>query len=468
MKYGFFLMIFIQMFSLLIRADQSSKVLPLTESSELPTKDFSSVRSRTTTLIDEDSLAQLVGEDDCGAILNAVAGHDFTKLPPRILAVTAACEPPGKDPEKMFTYAEKLSPHNDSILLLHARYRRKKLSINETPLWEELLHYSQNPKIKTLAAEYLKGREDVKTNPLRLRPASLYVTVAAGGIYESNPRALAASDPNFNKSASSGVTGTAATRVSLDSSVGSVNFDYVASATNYFNTSDVNLLTQDFDVPVVFQSTKELSFAFRPFASYFLLAGQQFYDRIGAAFMHSYEGTQFAQTFQFQIYQDAYFIASFSALGGTHYRAEYKIHLPEDKLFNMQWVAFLDHVNASQDRANNQLIYYSHTDTGISASFSHAFSYVVIGLVPQFYVRDDDQDSQYTNAGGNSSSLRRQDYQYVTRAYVSFPLSDMFGLNAYYEYNSIVSNTGTATYIDRNSSDQLVGLQLRSTFNDLY
>ena len=99
-------------------------------------------------------LSKYFRENNCTEILKYFKDKDLLKLSPIELSIDAYCEPPGKDPDKMFKYAEEKSPDDDTILLLHGRYRWKKYMLSADEIWGKLAARTHDEKMKEMAQQY--------------------------------------------------------------------------------------------------------------------------------------------------------------------------------------------------------------------------------------------------------------------------------------------------------------------------
>lgn len=408
-------------------------------------------------------LSHYFRDNNCEGVIKYSKGRDFLKLKPLELAIIASCEPPGKDPEKIFSYVESKDPSNDAILLLHGRYRWKKYKLNSNEIWERLIKQTKNQELLELAEQYLDGN-GLDAEVSLAAKVSRSLSLQIGGIYETNPEQLPNSDPNSSKNSSAGANWNLLSSKRVDYSFGYIDWSGSFSGTQYNSASNANLMMVDISPTFALESTLEQYFLFRPLANGFTLDGHIFNASAGFAVgeLWQYPSTEFK--FLFSLFGDRYYQAGLENQGGTHYLLEQKSTFKWNSsliYLNLFWLK----TNASQDEMTvGQLIPYSNTTAGASLSYQWAYKEVILGGSSTISFRQDDTNTQYFDMGGVTYSKKRKDVNSYFELWGSLRVtSDLTGV-LFFSTSQTASNFSDQDIFDRNLSNSVSGLSLKYSY----
>ena len=408
-------------------------------------------------------LTRYFRENNCEGVIKYSKDHDFLKIKPLELAIIASCEPPGKDPEKIFSYAETKDPSDDAILLLHGRYRWKKYKLNSNEIWEKLINQSKNQEILELAKQYLDGNgldAEVSLSAKVSRSSSIQV----GEIFETNPDQLPKSDPNSLKDSSFGVNWNLISSKRIDYSFGYINWSGSFSGTQYNSASSANLLLADISPTFALESSLEQYFLFRPSINGFTIDGHIFNTSAGVAVgeLWQYPTTEFKLLFS--LFGDRYYQPGLENQSGTHYLLEQKSTYKWNNsqiYMNFFWLK----TNTSQDTSTpGQVIPYSNATGGLSLGYQWTYKDLILGSSSNISFRQDDSDTQYLDAAASPNAKKRKDRNSYFEVWGSLRFTnDLSGL-LFFSTNQTMSNFSEQDYIDRNSNDSVSGLSLKYSY----
>jgi hypothetical protein len=407
----------------------------------------------------ERRLAEYLKADDCNSVVASVNARDYEILKPEILAVLAYCEPPGKDPEKMFLFAETKAAGSDVVLLLHARYRWKKQRADAEDLFLKLRDQTKDPQLKKLAQEYLFGEEPNVPRDSRL--FGYIVSGNIGGIQEGNPQGLSLSDSGFGKASST--AGVAQLAVTLRKPIETYLFglNFVANDITYWRTHDVDLSTNDLDFTAVHKISESSTIGLRPFGSFYLLQGARYYSLYGMALTGSHLTDWIDQWLQLSYYNDKFCPDEAKDQGGSHLRADWQSALKIMPILQPTLFAYVDRGVAGVDVSGGRFIPYSNVTYAFGGSFNRLVHRYSVGLSGRVVYREDSQSTRITDPNGLSVSKRRQDLQFVVQPNLTVPLVKGVELFLYFESNSVSSTLKESDGLDRNISDNTLGALVR-------
>ncbi len=420
----------------------------------------------------DDKIARYFKTSDCQEILAKTSSHEYETVAAGKLARIAACEPPGKDPDKMFTFAAKSAPNDDVILLLHARYLLKRQSPKSGEAFLQLFQATHDRYLQELVLPFLPIRLEA---PRKHGDVDYIVTAQAGGLEEANPRGVSISDPSFGSDVST--AGEALLAGSLHRRFGGaqVGANYVIEDTTYWKTHDADFLTQDIDLPVDWK-TQERSetlashlYGLRPFGSFYMLNGARAYAVGGLGVTHSTSDSSSDQWMQVGGYQENFWPnATFS----SHARADWQASFKNFPFLNPALSAYVDYARGGSQKVflpgstTSSYLPFSHTEYGLAASLSKVVHRYAVGLSFRAAFRQDSDQSVLIDAFGNSTAKARADFQLVIRPNLTIPLVKGIDLYMFFESNSIGSNMSASDGLDRNISDNLIAALLRASFSN--
>jgi hypothetical protein len=407
----------------------------------------------------EQRVAGFLKADDCPSIIATVPPGTYETVKPEVLSVLAYCEPPGKDPEKMFLFAEKKAPENDIVLLLHARYRWKKQRPDAEELFIKLSKQAKDPRLKALAREYVLGEQS--EGPSEPRVFSYVLSGQVGGIQEGNPQGLAISDPSFGINSSTAGTAQLAVSLRRQFSTYLMGINYILNDTTYWRTHDADLLTNDFDFTFVRRFGDYSTIGVRPFSSLYLLQGTRYYSLYGVGLTGSLSTEAADYWGQASAYNDSFYVDEARDQGGSHLRMDWQITLKRYPLLQPMFFAYVDRAIAGVDLSSGRFIPYSHVAYAFGGAFNRLVHRYSVGLAGRMVYREDSQSTRLNDSNGLSVSKRRQDVQFVVQPNMTVPLSKGIDLFFYFESSSIASTLKPSDGLDRNISDNILGALIR-------
>ncbi len=408
-------------------------------------------------------LATYFKENNCTEILNFSKDRSLTSLKPLELAVVASCDPPGKDPEKMFAYAEKRAPDDDAILLLHGRYRWKKFKISATEVWEKLARQTKSIELRQLAEQYLDGNGDKAEEALAVfdKRANFF---ELGFIRESNPEQLAISDPTLAMNWSDGMVWKLISTRKTDYDFGFMDWTTTLSGTQYNTASDANSLSLEISPVLALQSTLEQFFLLRPIANVSGNDGRLFYAAAGISIGELWQYLSSEYKLLFSIYGDRYYQLGLEGQSGTHYLIEQKS--------NFKWNSSLISLNLFWDKTNSgednsvplQSIPFTNNSGGFVLSYQWTVKRLTLGINATYSVRQDELDTQFVNARGFVAQKKRRETSTNTEPWISWKFNNDLTAVIFHSSNRVDSNFTLADAYDRNIDDSVTGLVLKTSF----
>ncbi len=408
-------------------------------------------------------LSRYFRDNNCENVIKYSKGRDFLKLKPIELAIIASCEPPEKDPEKIFSYAESKDPSDDAILLLHGRYRWKKYKLNSNEIWGKIIKQTKNQEILELAEQYLDGNGLDAEVSLSAK-VSRTISIQVGAVYETNPEQLPKSDPNSSKNSSFGENWNLLSSRRVDYSFGYIDWAGSFSGTQYNSSSSANLLMADISPTFALESTSEQYFLFRPLINAFTLDGHLFNASAGFAIgeLWQYPSSEFK--FLFSLFGDRYYQAGLENQAGTHYLLEQKSTFKLSNFLiylNLFWLK----TNAAQDSTiPGQVIPYSNATGGFSLGYQWTYREFILGGSSTISFRQDDSNSQYLDSSGTAYSKKRKDVNSYYEIWGSLRFtSDLTGV-LFLSASQTASNFSEQDIFDRNLSNSVSGLSLKYSY----
>ena len=107
----------------------------------------------------------------------------------------------------------------------------------------------------------------------------------------------------------------------------------------------------------------------------------------------------------------------------------------------------------------------SHNDVSVDLNLERDFGKFSLGVAPRVMYRLDTEDSRFYPNQAKSGVLQnklRHDWDITLQGNVSVPLFPSLELYGWYEWRRVVSSIQSGDYLDRNYSDQIVGLGLKA------
>jgi len=411
----------------------------------------------------ERKLAALLNANDCETIVNSVSRHDYENVKPEVLALVAYCEPAGKDPIKMFAFAEQRAsdsdPDKDIIFLLHARYLWKHKNPAAEELFQKIYDRTKDPRLKELVAQYLVD----KTPPRRrgVDDFTFIVSGQLGGIQEANPQGIPLSDHNFGSNNSSAAVAQIIGNVRKPLSSYAIGADFITTDTTFWATHSADFSTDDLDVYFEKRLESGRTLALRPFTSLYLFQGGHYYSLLGIGLMTSQRSADFESWMQLSTYNDTYQGGQVSAESGGHLRFDWQGALKKVPLLAPTILAYVDYARCGVALANSEYIPYTHAEYGLAVSFTKVVRRYSVGLTMRGVYREDAEQTRVVDPNGNYVSKLRRDVQVVLQPHITIPLMDGVDLFMYFESNSTSSTLGASDGLDRNISDNLIGAVIR-------
>ena len=410
-----------------------------------------------------ESLGRYFSENNCVSILKYFKDKDFRSVKPLELALAASCEPPGKDPEKMFAFAEKRDPKDDVILLLHGRYRWKKYKVSAAEVWQKLIDQTQNETLVDLAKQYLLGNDrEAEAKLTGKDPHASFLQV--GFIRESNPSQFPKSDSLAGANASDGAIWNISSAPRNDYDFGFVDWNTTFSGTQYSTAPEANFALIDFSPQLSLQSSLEQFFIIKPGVSAFSLDGRLFYGRLGLSLGEIWNYPNLELSLLATLAGDRYYVLGAQDQSGTHYIIESRISTKWKSSifsFGLLW----DKNNAGEDSSAAGLVipYTNNTASGffsyqwIHKDFSAGFNSTISG-------RQDEVETQYTDALSVAQTKKRRDITFNLGPWVSWKWTPRLTSILFYSANKVTSNFNEADLLDRNIDNSVVGIILKSNF----
>jgi hypothetical protein len=407
--------------------------------------------------------------DDCAQIFKLVPEANYRTVGGRVLALTASCNPPGKDPEKMFSRAHELSPEDSSILLLQARYRSKKQMVTADNLWNELLAQSQDPKVRAMADLYLKGDSEAADAILLERKGTFGGFVQIGSIYEGNPNLTSVSEKDGTTIRPSfGTTSAGLLKYDKPFSSYSLGVDYFFAQTAYSRSHESDLISQELGFPITINATREASLIVRPYVTDTLLGSKGYLSDIGASMTRADPLGALNQTVCATFYYEHYFDVDDQPQQGPHLKIEYGLHPHGNAMFDVDLLFYIDHGSEGQDETFvSQTIPYSNfTYSGFLSIASKGRTSFGLNTTASYRV-DDSQSSFVDITSLIQKSKKREDVTVQIQPFISMAITNRqdWAVITAYQYSTVSSNIGSSDYLDRNSINQAFSLSLRHVFD---
>lgn len=402
-------------------------------------------------------LAKDLAQNDCRASLSRFNAKNLTKLKPIELAIFANCEPPGKDPEKIFKFAEEQDKDDEAIPLLHARYRTRKFMLNADEIWKRLADEAKNPTVKAIASDYIENQTD-SLQAIERDESPGFVQF---GVYDSsNPRLVANSDESSNKTSSSMLSLSIGRTFQMKKSFGFVEESGVISSNFFPSAHDIDTGSADGAVEFGVQTGPSRYFLVSTYGDITYFGGSFFYGFAGGGLGVLKRMEHSDYKFMFGVYQDRFILNEYQAQGGNHLKLEQKLNgrLPYD----VQLIAVLnlEHANLGQDVSESQLIQYSNSLYSLSFAVSKILRGFQIGAGVNVTAREDDQDSRFQDSNGNWTSKRRVDYSFREEFSIGHQLFEKALVTIFARAFETKSNFDEAS-VDRNARDYVIGLNIR-------
>ncbi len=413
-------------------------------------------------ILQEKTLSDLFRKNNCAAIIKYAGQHDFKKLSNLELAIYAYCEPPEKDSEKIFAYAEKNEPDNDFILLLHARYQWKKYILTARDLWKKLAARAKDERIAYLASQYLD--EDFQESNEIESTASHLLILQVGGLFESNPDFLADSDPDTSKKSSPGTLAGIALVSRSEVNFGFSEWLANLTSTNYSTLPEADISTFDLAATFAIQTSYRRFFILKPFGNFTALGGKPLNQSIGGSVGQMWQFLDSDLQFLFTSYADRYLQAGLEQQQGTHYRIELIHHYQWQESYFIFASAAWERSNEGKDVDTDLLLPYGNVAWNGSFGFERKWKTWQSGVNIVGNARYDDSDSQYLDSEGVPTVKRRQDFSTNVQPWISKKFVNHFELLLYYTFIRTRSNMGQTDTVDRNISDSTTGIILKGLF----
>jgi len=415
----------------------------------------------------QSQIVELYSKNRCDEIVRRVNPRNVYDLRPNIIAIVAYCNPKWGNSEELFALAESLVPAGDLILVLHAKYRTRKNPASAEELWKKVLLIARNPAFLEMANDYFNGKYDSLDRPINLSTQTLFANVMFGGGQESNPRPRGFEYLNTH--------GSGAAYAKADITWrhwypwGSLAVDTAASESRYFSESGFDDFNQSAKIPIALHVYSDKDVIFQPIGGYRFIGGQLYQNYYGIGVLGVvYKGT-YRQSVQGLVYSDGiYNNPQNGPSAGSHYRFEYSWEFfPELRYISM--LLGIEHVSAAVGTLYNGvtgLFPFSHTDVDAQFKFEQNFRHLTFGIAPQFAYRIDSESSIYPEQNtGQMVAKQRHDWLLGVQPSVTVPILPQVQLYAWYSYQEIISNIGANDYVNRNQTDNVVGIALKATLS---
>jgi hypothetical protein len=402
-------------------------------------------------------------QNDCARVSSMADRTLIPRFRPLVIAVIATCTSSHKKAENLFDQAEKKTPSDELILVLHARYLFPYNPEKSEKIWGKIYVIARNPALKKMAQDYLQGNEEegATFSPISQK-WTLFGSWETSGGYENNPTGQAVSiGQRPGSTAFNNVVYGSGTRT-LDSEK-TIGADVTITTNTYFSTHYADFWENDLDVPFTMRVGSNEDLIFRPLGRYSEYGGSTYeimegFALTGVAYRETYK--QWVET---AIFQNHYFVDVVEPESGTNIHFEYNWEFyPKDIYFRL--MAYIQHVSAGEDTSitPGADIPYSHNDIGTTLYLDYRYRALTFSFYPSYSFRIDDNDSIYQDIFGNMVDKRRQDNSVDLKVRVSGAMSRSLEAFAYYNWTRTYSNMGFSDYLDRNYIDQSFGIGLKT------
>jgi hypothetical protein len=385
-------------------------------------------------------------------------------LRPNVLAIFAYCEPDGQDPEKLFAMAEEESPTGDLILVLHGKYRWKKNKQSSVEIWEKVLMLARIEHFRILAHAYLANAvsDEYNLKPLDLSPNTGFVRLSLGGEYKEQ-----ANTEDFSFDHTGPVYGGIFQGDLIYrhwTVVGNMSYHYQTKLEMYDAHTQYNSWTNSFEAPLAIHVDTGKDIIFRPVIGYDSIGGESFDFNYGLGVKGAVYNSGYVQSVEALVYSKLIYNDRISAETGSHYRFNYEWDFyPLYWFISSQWA--VEHVSTS-DATNylgtNGNFSLSHNDISLDLKFHRDFSHFTVGFDPKILTRIDTAASTYVDTTKALISKDRKDWEFHLNGNLTIPVLPAFQLYVWYEWTKIISTYGPTDYVNRNYTNQTVGVALKT------
>lgn len=415
----------------------------------------------------QSQIVELYSKNRCDEIVRRTNQRNVYDLRPNIIAIVAYCDPKWAKAEDLFALAESLVPAGDLILVLHAKYRTRKNPASADLLWKKVLLVARNPAFLEMANEYFSGNYSSVDHPINLSSHTVFANLMVGAGQESNPR------PRDFVYLNTHGSGAAYARAEITwrhwYPWGSLAVDTAASESRYFSESGFDDFNQSMKIPIALHVYSDKDVVFQPIGGYTFIGGQLYQNYYGIGVLGVVFKGSYRQSVQGLVYSDGIYNNNQNQpSSGSHYRFEYSWEFfPELRYISM--LLGIEHVSTAVGTLYNGvsgLFPFSHTDVDAQFKYEQNFRHLTFGIAPQFAYRIDSESSIYPELNnGQIVAKRRHDWLVGVQPSVTVPLAPQVQLYAWYSYQKVISNIGSNDYVNRNQTDNVVGIALKTTLS---
>jgi hypothetical protein len=410
-------------------------------------------------------IVELFSSDNCAGVRDLVRSEDAFTLRPNVMAIAAYCEVPGVNSNELFARAETIDPTGDLILTLHAKYVWKRDKAAAEPIWQKVLIYARNPYLIAMAQEYLAGMI-AEDKPMSLKSTTYFGSILIGASADSNARPPELSYlPDSN---SPGIILSARLNGQKWFPSGSISGNYYLNAAVHPSDTRYNVTTQEIDIPVALHAGKNEDLVFRPIGGLSTLNGAPYKSKIGIGVLGIIYRADYKQTLQGLIYSDHISLQQIEGEDADHFHFDYSWE------FYPKSLVVVTQFSIEHSKAENTTFYAgipgnfnnAHTDTSIDFSIQKEFGSISLGLSSRIGVRLDSAATRYTSPQtGEIVRVTRADTEVMLMPNLTLPIFPFVQLYAWYQWDKISSNIGEDSYVNRNYTEQVLGLALKTSLS---
>ena len=202
-----------------------------------------------------------------------------------------------------------------------------------------------------------------------------------------------------------------------------------------------------------------------PFIDYRTLGGTPFDFNYGLGMTGAVYRGDYVQSVKALIYTQHIFKSPISAEEGAHYRFEYAWDFyPMLWLITTQFA--IDHTSSDPTTSflgSNGNFEHSNNRFILNCKVERELSRFTFSVDPSISYRLNTDSSSFSRpSDGVVVNVKEEDIEYHVKASVSIPLVKSIKLYAWYEWAHISSNLDENAYVDRNLTDQTVGVGVRT------
>lgn len=328
---------------------------------------------------------------------------------------------------------------------------------------------ARNEYFRDLAREYLAGvtSENSNRHPLDLSPNTGFAKFSVAGLRTNHVQDSFFSNDTTTSTENALLLGGDFSYLTWNR-LGSVGYHYQTNYQRNAVSNSYHRWNNSIEVPIALHVAQAKDIIFRPIFSYQTLAGKPFNFTYGVGVKGAVYQDHYVQSVQALLYTDHIFVAKYSPEAGAHYRFEYAWDFYPKNWFISSLVA-IEHVSAGSPTSYLGKVgtfEMSHNDFILDFKFDREFSKFTFGIDPRLVARLDTNGSTYTHAFENTLvSKSREDWEIDLKANISMPIFPSVQLFAWYEWTKVFSNFGHTDYVNRNFTNQTLGLGLKTSLS---